>query len=470
MFRKLSFLQKGFTQHHFFGFRNLKKRICLFASGAGFTLIEILVAIAIIGVLASFTIANFAGSQQKVRDSQRKNDLNQIQTALVSYFQDNGSFPSITVGNTKVAAGKISDTNLVSLLAPYINKLPSDPLVSQNPLFPQNYYYQSDGASYRLYAKLENCNDPQAKAGTTGTNCAVDSVDYNYCIGPNGPCSIGEDIAALPNLASLPAPAPINGGWSAWSACSATCGGGTQTRTCTNPAPANGGATCSGYSSQTCNIQACPDSAPPILPPVYTYPITAHVFVDPNGNGIQNASTFGYSGGATVAISSESPLKRTTDSSGLYVWNATAGSYTVSFSVPSGYSPTTPTSSRVTLVGPFGVQVNFGIKSKISIVGLGTKPDPRYRYEYTGVYVTLKNESSSSTTVRLKVELVAWAANAQQPDAVVTQDVYIPEGEVAGSFSSISFGDSQPFRITVYDITTGAILAKLETYLGENTE
>ena len=50
----------------------------------------------------------------------------------------------------------------------------------------------------------------------------------------------------------------VNGGWSGWSSCSVTCGGGTQTRTCTNPRPANGGANCSGASSRACNTQACP--------------------------------------------------------------------------------------------------------------------------------------------------------------------------------------------------------------------
>ena len=57
----------------------------------------------------------------------------------------------------------------------------------------------------------------------------------------------------------------IDGGWSDygdWSECTATCGGGTQTRskTCNNPAPANGGADCEGDAEETreCNIDACP--------------------------------------------------------------------------------------------------------------------------------------------------------------------------------------------------------------------
>ncbi|HRY63237.1 MAG TPA: hypothetical protein P5267_01355, partial [Patescibacteria group bacterium] len=48
-----------------------------------------------------------------------------------------------------------------------------------------------------------------------------------------------------------------NGGWSAWSTCSVECGGGTQTRTCTNPAPANGGLDCVGEATQSCNTESC---------------------------------------------------------------------------------------------------------------------------------------------------------------------------------------------------------------------
>ena len=57
----------------------------------------------------------------------------------------------------------------------------------------------------------------------------------------------------------------VDGGYSDfgdWSECSAECDGGTQTRsrTCTNPAPANGGADCVGDSTESreCNTQGCP--------------------------------------------------------------------------------------------------------------------------------------------------------------------------------------------------------------------
>ncbi len=50
---------------------------------------------------------------------------------------------------------------------------------------------------------------------------------------------------------------PINGWWSDWWSCSASCWGGTQTRSCTNPSPANDWVSCSGSSTQSCNTQAC---------------------------------------------------------------------------------------------------------------------------------------------------------------------------------------------------------------------
>ena len=50
---------------------------------------------------------------------------------------------------------------------------------------------------------------------------------------------------------------PVHGGFSPFSACSKTCGGGTRIRTCTNPEPRNGGRDCVGQSQETCNTKAC---------------------------------------------------------------------------------------------------------------------------------------------------------------------------------------------------------------------
>ena len=64
---------------------------------------------------------------------------------------------------------------------------------------------------------------------------------------------------------SPPKPAPcktqdcrVDGGWSDYGECTKSCGGGIQSRTCTNPAPANGGYSCPGETSKVCNMQACP--------------------------------------------------------------------------------------------------------------------------------------------------------------------------------------------------------------------
>ena len=50
---------------------------------------------------------------------------------------------------------------------------------------------------------------------------------------------------------------PVDGGWSGFGACSKACGGGRQARTCSNPAPANGGKYCVGDVVNACNTQEC---------------------------------------------------------------------------------------------------------------------------------------------------------------------------------------------------------------------
>lgn len=129
----------------------------------------------------------------------------------------------------------------------------------------------SDG----IVDEAEACDDGNAQdadgcsAGCeveTGWRCdaAAPSVceDADACA--EAPCGSAETCVDL----EPPAPADesgrecvsdsVDGGWSEWSACSAACGDGTRTRSCTNPALQNGGAACVGESSEPCNTGPCP--------------------------------------------------------------------------------------------------------------------------------------------------------------------------------------------------------------------
>jgi prepilin-type N-terminal cleavage/methylation domain-containing protein len=58
-----------------------------------FTLVELLISIAIIGILSSVVLANLQSSRSKARDAQRLAAIKQIQTALEVYKVKNGSYP-----------------------------------------------------------------------------------------------------------------------------------------------------------------------------------------------------------------------------------------------------------------------------------------------------------------------------------------------------------------------------------------
>ncbi len=137
---------------------------------SGFTLIELLIVIAIIGILATLISANYIGVRQRARDTSRKSDLRQIQSALELYKSDVGSYPngfsnkSVTNTATCNNASRVAFSyNTVN----YMTKVPCDPL-SSSTFNGGNYYYTStSGATYTLAACLENSNDGDMDSTTT---------------------------------------------------------------------------------------------------------------------------------------------------------------------------------------------------------------------------------------------------------------------------------------------------------------
>jgi len=61
----------------------------------GFTIVELLIVIVVIGILATLVIVTFTGIQQKARDSKRKTDISAVQAALESYYSSNNTYPTL---------------------------------------------------------------------------------------------------------------------------------------------------------------------------------------------------------------------------------------------------------------------------------------------------------------------------------------------------------------------------------------
>lgn len=77
----------------------------------GFTIVELLIVIVVIGILAALVITTYSGIQAKSRDSQRSADVSAIVTQLEAYKSDNGNYPSL--GNLNSQAWRTA--NLKSL-------------------------------------------------------------------------------------------------------------------------------------------------------------------------------------------------------------------------------------------------------------------------------------------------------------------------------------------------------------------
>jgi len=93
----------------------------------GFTLIELIVVVTIIGILATLIAINYSGSQAKARDAKRKSDLSDYSSAIESYFDDNNYYPKAKSS----LGGGIGKGALTLLLSTYVQNLIEDPLVKK---------------------------------------------------------------------------------------------------------------------------------------------------------------------------------------------------------------------------------------------------------------------------------------------------------------------------------------------------
>jgi len=126
----------------------------------GFTLLELLIVIAIIGILISAGIVSYGSAQKKTRDSKRKADLKAIQNAFEQYYADTSLYPA--------ACGNITATYLPA-------GIPTDPKTGL--AYSGSYGGSCTTAGYCFCAGIES------GVGNAGTGCTyLASPQPYFCV------------------------------------------------------------------------------------------------------------------------------------------------------------------------------------------------------------------------------------------------------------------------------------------------
>lgn len=138
---------------------SLKKR------NQGFTIVELLIVIVVIGILALLVITTYSGIQAKARNSKRQTDVASLQTQIEAFFSQNGYYPSLT------------DMNSASWLTTNMKSLDQNALIDpSNPTQSKTLVTAPVAKSYS-YAVTDSAD---ASCEATDTNCAKYTLTATY--------------------------------------------------------------------------------------------------------------------------------------------------------------------------------------------------------------------------------------------------------------------------------------------------
>ena len=135
----------------------------------GFTIVELLIVIVVIGILAALVVTTYGGIQAKARNGKRSTDIQVIQTQIEAFYSQSGYYPSLTDLNSKAwRTTNMKSLDKVALTDP---SAPCDPDVSTTCVA------AAPAAKIYSYAVTDAS---LAACETTDTNCAVYTLTGTY--------------------------------------------------------------------------------------------------------------------------------------------------------------------------------------------------------------------------------------------------------------------------------------------------
>lgn len=169
----------------------------LWAKQTGFTIVELLIVIVVIGILAAITIVAYNSIQAKARDTTRKNDLAGLSKATKLYAADIGDYAEAGCGSGGSGsgwlpsdydgAGPLVSVNTCLTTNKYLSKIVIDPGGLQSCSGLTCYAYMKCSGNLGTYylAHLETL--PQTSTDTDSTNCSTWDTAYgmNYVVRVN---------------------------------------------------------------------------------------------------------------------------------------------------------------------------------------------------------------------------------------------------------------------------------------------
>lgn len=145
----------------------------------GFTLIEILVVVAIIAILASVVLIGLGPAQKAGRDARRISDLRQIQNGVELYFSHCGSYPFGSGGSVPAGCGPAGNYDAMAALlqaGSFAANVPHDPNPNKSYAYTPNF----DGSGYTLSAVLDDPGNPAIgpPSNPNGVSCGGNTATY----------------------------------------------------------------------------------------------------------------------------------------------------------------------------------------------------------------------------------------------------------------------------------------------------